>query len=212
LPVSAPGGSPVEKIMIRIAACASWLAATSTGILPYTVLGVGEDTPVYEAGPVIAGFPAHVPKALSWCIALLIVARVVVRLVKDVLAPASRWIFRIITPDSTRRPQTNASESTVLLHGDAECTSTGFYVISTIVIPCAIFVLTTDVYFYHYFYAMCPFLFVLVAAFLLPWRRAPFALVIAQILLGVTFLSYIHRNGGTGHGEYGLSYARQEGR
>ena len=59
---------------------------------------------------------------------------------------------------------------------------------------------------------MCPFLFVLVAVCMLPWRRVLLGVVIAQALMSYAFLSYIHQKGGTVRGEYGLSYARQGNR
>ena len=60
--------------------------------------------------------------------------------------------------------------------------------------------------------SLCPFLFVLVAACMLPWRRVLLALVIAQALMSCAFLGYIHQTGGTRRGEYGLTYARQGNR
>ena len=71
------------------------------------------------------------------------------------------------------------------------------------------FVLSTNVYFYHYFYALCPFLYVGIATLMLPWRRVLFGLVIAQALMGTIFLNYIHRKGGIVNGEYGVTYNRQ---
>ena len=72
--------------------------------------------------------------------------------------------------------------------------------------------LTTDDYFYHYYFVTCPFLFVLGAVCLLPWRRVLLGVVIAQALIGCAFLNYIHQNGGTHRGEYGASYSRQGNR
>ena len=72
-----------------------------------------------------------------------------------------------------------------------------------------IFVMTTDMYFYHYFFVLCPFLFVLVAYCMLPWRCVLLAVVIAQALISYLFLDYVHQKGGTTRGEYGLTYARQ---
>ena len=69
--------------------------------------------------------------------------------------------------------------------------------------------MTIDVYFYHYYFVLCPFVFVLIAMCMLPWRRVLLALVLAQALMSYLFLDYIHQTGGTTRGEYGLSYALQ---
>ena len=88
----------------------------------------------------------------------------------------------------------------------------GFYLWSMIAIPSIIYLMTIDVYFYHYYFVMCPFVFVLVAVCMLPWRRVLLGLVIAQALMSCVFLGYIHQTGGIPRGEYGLSYARQVNR
>jgi hypothetical protein len=144
---------------------------------------------------------------LSFLIALVVFVRIVVRLVNQILLPGFRWIFQRFGYNTVKGPDGGASSEPP--HADGEFASTSFYLWCTIVIPCAIFVLTTDVYFYHYFFVMCPFVFVLLALCLLPWRRVLLALVIAQALLTHAFLSYIHDNGGTRRGEYGTSYSRQ---
>ena len=95
---------------------------------------------------------------------------------------------------------------------DTQIGATRFYLWSTIGIPSILYILTTNVYFYHYFYVLCPFLFVLVAACMLPWRRVLLGLVIAQAVMSATYLTYLHQNGGTRRGEYGPSYARQGNR
>jgi hypothetical protein len=73
-------------------------------------------------------------------------------------------------------------------HGETE--SAGFYPWSTIAIPCAIF--TLNVFFYHYFFVMCPFVFVLLAVCRLSGRRAVLSVLIAQAVLSLAFLTYIH--------------------
>ena len=45
---------------------------------------------------------------------------------------------------------------------------------------------------------------------MLPWRRVLLGLVIAEALISLVFLSYVHQTGGKIDGEYGLSYARQQ--
>jgi hypothetical protein len=92
---------------------------------------------------------------------------------------------------------------------DCDGASTGFYLWSAIAIPAVALFFATDVYFYHYFFVFCPLVFVLIARWILPWRRTLLGLVLAQALMAIIFLLYIHENGGCGRGEYGLCYGRQ---
>ena len=52
---------------------------------------------------------------------------------------------------------------------------TGFYLWSTLAIPGVFFALMIDDYFYHYFYVFCPFLFVMLAACMLPCAGSSWA-------------------------------------
>jgi hypothetical protein len=205
-----PQGGPVDDIIInRVRGCLYELTATATSVLPFSALGLGDDTNGYMIGPIIDGTPTHVADLLCYFITLAIVVRIVVRLFDAIVAPGLRWAFRLIAHPVGSRSVGDASAATEPSLADSQCVSTGFYLWSTIAIPCVIFVLTTNVYFYHYYFVLCPFLFVLVAACMLPWRRILLGLVVAQALMGYHFLSYVHQKGGITRGEYGLSYARQ---
>jgi hypothetical protein len=212
LPLSVPVTSLGSTIEGRVVACLYGLIAASTGVLPFVALGLGSDQNDYMIGPKIFGKPTHVGDGLSWLILLLVTAILVIRLVSEVVVPGLRWIVRTIAsgtgigPDSPR-PQVDEPS-----HADEESASAGFYLWSTIAIPCALLTVTTKVFFYHYFFVMCPFVFVLLAVCPLPWRRALLVVVIAQAVLSLAFLSYIHEKGGTLKGDYGLTYARQQRR
>jgi uncharacterized membrane protein YhaH (DUF805 family) len=211
-PVAMPAAS-VVVLFKHAFACVYELTAAATSILPYTVLGLGRHTSDYEISPIVGGIPAHIPDALDGLIAALITLRIVVRLGVALVGPAVRWIIRRITARGASASSSDAHPPSEPKSNETRPASTGFYIWSMIALPCAIFVLTTNVYFYHYFFVMCPFLFVLLAALMLPWRRALLVLVIAQAVLGISFLSYIHERGGTTmHGEYGRTYARQANR
>ncbi len=138
------------------------LVASATSVLPFSALGLGRDTPDFQIGPIIDGIPTHVPELLSRFIVLAIVVRIVARLIDAIVAPGLRWALRMIAHGAGRRRNGDASASREPAHAGRECTSTGFYLWSTIAIPGVIFVLTTNVYFYHYYFVLCPFLFVLV--------------------------------------------------
>jgi uncharacterized membrane protein YhaH (DUF805 family) len=211
-PPSPPAGT-VDRIIVRhVFGYLYGVVASSTSVLAYAALGLGRDTPDYEISPIIDGIPTHVPDLLSLSIILAIVVRIVVRLIGAIVAPGLRWASGMIALGVGVRRNGDASASGEPARADGECDSTVFYLWSTIAIPSALFLLTTDVYFYHYFFVLCPFLFVLVAVCLLPWRRVLLGLVIAQALLSCAFLHYIHQKGGTVRGEYGLTYARQANR
>jgi hypothetical protein len=208
LPVPVPAES-ATTLIVRLVSCLYELVSTSTSVRPYSALGLGEDALEYEVSPIIGGLALHVPDVLDLFIASLVIVRIAVRLVNEAVVPGFRWIFRRINPAPRERLFPEAVASDESPHAGQKRGSTGFYLCSTIAIPCAIYVLTTQVYFYHYFFVMFPFVSVLLAVCVLPWRRALLALVIAQALLALAFVGYIHYKTGTIRGEYGLSYARQ---
>ncbi len=208
VPLSLPAESLAQLLGIRVGSCCYALAASATSVLPFAALGLGENTTQYEVGPIIDGIRTRVPETLSWFITLLIAVRLVVLFYSGVVAPAVRWILGKIASRGGSHVVAVAPAPDHPPHAEESRASTGFYLWSTIAMPSAIFVLTTAVFFYHYFFVMCPFLFVLFAIFMLPWRRALLALVVAQALLSFCYLSYIHQKGGASHGEYGGTYAR----
>jgi hypothetical protein len=141
------------------------------------------------------------------------VARIVARLIEAIVAPGVRWAWRMITPGAGRLANGDQSPSARdQTEADSESTITGFTLWSTIAIPSALYVVTVDVYFFHYFFVFCPFLSVLVAVCMLPWRRVLLGMVVAQALLSYSFLSFVHAKGGTDRGDYGRTYARQGNR
>ncbi len=212
-PSSAPVARPFEHgLIVHIFSCLYELSATATSVLPYSALGLGEEGPEYEIGPVVDGVHLHVGDVMSWFTFLAIASGMMVRLFTSLVAPGFRWTWRIFR----RRPRGTNSDADTSINSPTvageEGHRTGFYLWSTIAIPGVIFVLTTDVYFYHYYFVLCPFMFVLIAACLLPWRRLLLGLVIAQALMSYSYLSFIHAKGGITRGEYGWSYARQGNR
>jgi len=210
--LSLPAGRTDIMIMKRAPGYLYGLAATASSVLPYSVLGLGEDSLEFEVGPIIDGIPTHVPELLRGFIVLAVVVRVVVRLWGAIVAPGLRWALRMMAHGALRHRDPDESVSGEPAHAARECASTGFYLWSTIAIPSVIFLMVTNVYFYHYYYVLCPFLFVLIAVCMLPWRRVLLGLVIAQALMSYAFLHYLHQNGGISRGEYGLTYARQGNR
>ncbi len=185
------------------------LTATASGVLPFQVLGLGEDALEFEVGPIIDGIPLHVPELLRLFVVLAVGARISVRLFGAVVAPGLRWGWRMIARLSGRHREVDVSGSQEAPDAAGEGPSTGFYLWSTVAIPSVIFFMAVGEYFYHYYFVMCPFLFVLIAVFLLPWRRVLLGLVVAQALMSWDFLSFVHEHGGTDRGEYGFSYTRQ---
>jgi hypothetical protein len=210
--VSLPAQTGRDILTRHLPATLYWLAATATSVRPFACLGLGHATPDYLAGPIIDGIPTHVPELLCWFTVVAIVLRIVVRLLRAIVALVVRWTWRTGGPRAGNCVDRDPSAITVPAKPGTECASTQFYLWSTIAIPSTIFMLTTSVYFHHYYYALCPFLFVLVALCMLPWRRALLGLVIAQALMSYVYLSYIHENGGISRGDYGVSYARQVNR
>jgi hypothetical protein len=188
------------------------LVATTTSLLPFAALGLGHETADYLVGPTIDGMPMHVPDLMSWFTVLAVVLRLAVRCVAVLVAPGIRWARRTKAHRAGGGHRGFAPVPTEPPGSGPECASTAFYLWSTIAIPSVLFVTMTGVYFYHYYFALCPFLFVLVAVCMLPWRRVLVGLVVAQALIGYAFLSYVHRHGGISRGGYGISYARQVNR
>ena len=180
---------------------------------PFQVLGLGLDTHEFNVGPIIDGKPTNLTAVLSIFVVLAFVARIAARLLEAVVAPGARRAWRMIAHRDGRHA--NADQSLSLrgpAQADRECTITAFTLWSTIAIPSAFYVVAVDVYFFHYYFVFFPFLFVLVAVWMLPWRRILLSMVVAQALLSYSFLSFIHQKGGTDRGEYGLTYARQVNR
>ena len=209
LPGAALSGPAVQTgILQRVLAYLYGLFGAAFSVLPFGFLGLGDDTVEFEVGPLIGGIPTHVPELLRLLIILAIAARTVKFLLNSLAAPVVQWVSRKLRHRAGRPPAGPASALATPARVDRQYTYTGFYVWSTIAIPAVIFVCTTDVYFYHYFYVFCPFLFVLVATCFLPWRRLLLGLVITQAVLSVLFLGFVHQKGGAIRGEYRLSDAR----
>ncbi len=185
------------------------MVAGALGVFPYAFLGMGDETPEFVYGPIVNEIPTHLPELVAIYIGLVLGARLLVRLIIEVIVPGLRWVLRrgAHHEGSPRDPDPPASGEPTDTVGKPA--STGFYLWSTLAIPGVLCLLTIDVYFYHYVFVFCPFLFVLVAACMLPWRRALLGLVISQALLSYAFLGYIHDKAGIRRGEYGSTYARQ---
>ena len=61
------------------------------------VLGLGRDSVAYDVGPILYGFPMHVPDLLRLFITLAVVLRIAVRLIDAFIAPGLRWTLRMIS-------------------------------------------------------------------------------------------------------------------
>ena len=204
-----PLAGTTELVAMRFAAHFYGLVSSSSSMLPFSTLGLGRDTREFQANPIIEAVPMHVPNLLRLFVFCAVVSRIAVWLLGAVVAPVIRSALQMSTDGAGRPKNGDAPALAEPAHAGGECATTAFYLWSMIMIPSIIYLMTVDVYFYHYYFVMCPFVFVLVAVCMLPWRRVLLALVVAQALMSVAFLSYIHRTGGTTQGEYGLSYARQ---
>jgi hypothetical protein len=204
-----PADSIGWMIARRVIAYTYSMAAGALGVFPYAFLGIGQETPDFLVGPIIDGRPAHLPELVAIYIGLALGVRILVRLIRSAVVPGLRWVLRRSARDDGARRDADAPASGEPADTVGATASTGFYLWSTLAIPGVLCLLTIDVYFYHYIFVFCPFLFVLVAASMLPWRRALLGLVIAQALMSYAFLGYIHENAGTRRGEYGPTYGRQ---
>jgi hypothetical protein len=181
---------------------------TASSLSPQFILGLGYDSPEYSIGPIIDGIPTYLSELPRLLIILAFVARIAARLI-DALAPSLRWARSRLTRGAGGLRNGGVPASGEPAPPGRGGASTGFYLWTTLVIPGVLFVLTTKVYFYHYYFVLCPFVFVLVAVFLLPWRRVLLSLVIAQALSSYAFLDFVHHRRGPVRGEYGSSYAQQ---
>jgi hypothetical protein len=212
LPLSPHAGHVIDRYIIRIIGYLYGVLASATSVLPYVMLGLGLDTQRYRDGPFIDGMAMHVPELLSIFIAMAIVVRLVARLIGAILASGLRWARRVIGHRAGGPGKEEAATSGDTADARGEYPSTGFYLWSTLAIPGVIFVMITNEYFYHYYFVLCPFLFVWLAAIMLPWRHALLALVLAQAVMSGALLNFVHQQGGKIRGEYGSSYARQGNR
>jgi hypothetical protein len=208
-PISLPPETIPETLKRHIFGTCYYLVASATSAFPFSSLGLGRDTAAYRIVPIVDGVPMHLVDVLSGLTVLLILIRILVRLI-GALGRGRIWRRSVHAGAATREGDTLTSAGPS--QADTQIGATRFYLWSTIGIPSILYILTTNVYFYHYFYVLCPFLFVLVAACMLPWRRVLLGLVIAQAVMSATYLTYLHQNGGTRRGEYGPSYARQGNR
>jgi hypothetical protein len=209
LHAAAPSQPIANLLLIKGFTFVYGMVGAATSLVPYAFLGLGEESLAFELGPRIVGYSARVPDLIALLIIALVSARSVARLGKHVLAPAIDRISRVVKGRHAERPLPAETASAEPVGAIPNGASTGFYLWSMIVIPFATYALVIHVVFYHYYYVMCPVVFVLLAAFMLPWRRALLAIVIAEAVLAADYLTYIHVNGGVTRGEYGWSYARQ---
>jgi hypothetical protein len=204
-----PAHSIAQLILIKGFTIVYALAGAATSLLPYAFLGLGEESIAFESTPRIAGIPTRIPDLITLLIMVLVAARLVARLKNQVYAPTIDWMSRQITRPHGERSLPEDAVPALPVEAAPNGASTGFYLLSMIAIPFAIYALVIHVVFYHYYYVMCPLVFVLLAVFMLPWRRALLAIVIGEALFAGMYLAYIRANGGVTRGEYGLTYARQ---
>jgi hypothetical protein len=184
------------------------LVASATSALPYGFLGTGEMTDDLLIRPTVGGIRFHVYEWLTIYLIVIYAARIIATIVG-----AIKTTFRALRQ---RAQKARATDSLAPAPAGAAIDAlerpgsvTRFYVLSAFVVPFVSLFLGTNMYFYHYFFVFCPFLFVMIAQWFLPWRRCLFGMVVAQALMTVAFLNYIHDTGGTDRGEYGVTFARQ---
>ena len=139
--------------------------ASATSAFPFSSLGLGHDTEVYRLMPIFGAGPTHLVDLLGSFTVVTILVSILVRLV-GTLGRGLNWL-KVARAGAINRADDGLG-SVEPSQAGSQLGSTRFYLWSTIAIPCLIFVLTTNVYFYHYYFVLCPFLFVLVAACLLP--------------------------------------------
>jgi hypothetical protein len=188
------------------------IAAAPTSMIPYSFLGIGENTDNFLAGPLFNGIHLHFYESLNLSILFALFARFVVRLFGAIAVLNTRWTSRLLVNKGVVRASAHPDPSAVPTDLAGACPSVGFYLWSTVAIPCVLLFMATDVYFYHYYFVFCPFLFVALAVWMLPWRRVLLGVVVAQALMSCVYLAYIHANRGITRGEYGWTYARQMNR
>ena len=211
-PFSPPHEPFTDLVIHRIAANGYSIVAAVFCVFPYSFLGLGEETRNFLIGPVVQRIPTHIPELAGLSMGLAVAAGALVWLVRLVVAPACdghcegpRPMSASIGMGMRPHPQSRSPPS-------EPPRRTGFYLWSMLAIPIAFYLLTIQVYFYHYFFVFCPVLFVGIAAFLIPWHRALMGMVIAQTLMSMLYLDYIHAQGGVRRGEYGRTYTRQVNR
>ena len=208
--ISSSAGPAGTVIRERILGYLYALAVAASSAFPFQVLGLGLDTHEFNVGPIIDGKPTNLTAVLSIFVVLAFVAENCGSATGSRRRTWRRRAWRMIAHRGGSHA--NADQSPSLrgpTQSNRECTITAFTLWSTIAIPSAFYVVAVDVYFFHYYFVLFPFLFVMVAVWMLPWRRILLSMVVAQALLSYSFLSFIHQKGGTDRGEYGLTYARQ---
>ena len=182
------------------------VCSIASGVLPYQGLGLGPDAAQFETGPVVRGLRLHLPDLIHIYITLMIAGVIASRLVAKLILAGLGRIFG--SKSEAKEPHREAAGSGERSEAAGNTLSTGFYLWATVATPIVLFVCVIRDHFHHYYFVLCPFLFVGLAAILLPWRRALFSLVMAQALISFAFLEYIHSRGGAPRGEYGVGYAR----
>jgi hypothetical protein len=188
------------------------LVAAASSTIPYAFLGIGNDIDEFLSGPIWDGLHVHFYEGLNVYLIIVFSARIVARLIEAIATLTRRWSRRKRTAGPDDRLGGVSSSPSSSPDSGAECPSVSFYLWSAVVMPFFIMFVATNVYFYHYYFVFCPLLFVMIAVWMLPWRRALLGMVVAQALMSVLFLTYIHRKGGVINGEYRASYARQHNR
>jgi hypothetical protein len=183
------------------------LCSIPLGTLPYQGLGLGPDAEQFARGPVVGGVHWHLVEIAQIYITLIVAGVSVWRLVVGGILPALWRLFR--SRDHEVRSRPDASAPSEPCEGAGGTPSTAFYLGATVAIPSLLFLFIIRVHFYHYYFVLCPFLFVGLAALMLPWRRVLFGVILAQALVSVEFLHYIHDRGGAPQGDYGIPYSRQ---
>ncbi len=142
--------------------------------------------------PLIAGGPTYIMAALH-----VVILGITVIYIKELFGMIRRASDRIRSASSLRSYCADMSDTSLQLHG--------------ILLGLGVMMPLSGVTIYqHYLICAFPFSYVFVALVLKRHQRVLTGLLLAQLLVSVGFLWYIHRNGGARDGDYGITYDAQQ--
>ncbi len=189
--VSRPVWPTLMTLFIRAFVCVVYSSTLTLGIESNRGLGLQIDERAFINSPILADGPSYLVYGLHRLILWTAVATVPILLLW-------RYAWR-----PQRRLLSSSPPVAVPTYRLAR-----FYALAAVLIPIVLYIMTIDMYFYHYFYIFMIFSCVYVASIALPWRPLLLALVVGQGLITALFLVYVHEHGGTRWGEFGVTYSQ----
>ncbi len=136
--------------------------------------------------------------------ALLVIG--IAPLLKWVSGRVAEWMVNRAIRKSGREPEVSEKEESFESNG----THSGFYLSAAFLGMGMLLTLTGLNLHAHYLIALYPILFLLIP-YCYPGRNRSLTLILLlQLFISVTFLIFIHRNGGAPNGDYGKSYKVQQ--